>query len=105
MNQNSEVAAVIALGSTGHWPVPSGDPPLGTGKPSALFRVPVSVPTSALVPSGQWPHGTGGSPVLPLPTSEFGFKSGEAVLEGMLVLVRDLGWSWCWRNCCGGSGS
>jgi hypothetical protein len=33
------------------------------------------------VSSGQWPDGTGGSPVPPIPTSEFGFKNAP-ILDG-----------------------
>ena len=68
---NSEFAAAISEGSTGHWPVPSGDPPLGTGKTIELFRAPVFSASVLSLPSGQWPDGTGGSPVPPVPISEF----------------------------------
>src|ERR1019366_1625728 len=61
------------MGSTGHWPVPSGDPPLETGKAPEIFRASVSVCQTPPVPSGQWPDGTGGSPVLPSSTSRLGF--------------------------------
>jgi hypothetical protein len=70
---NSEVAPAISMGSTGHWPVPSGDPPLGTGKAPKLFRLSVFSARVPPVPSGQWPDGTGGSPVPPIPVSDFGF--------------------------------
>jgi len=73
-NPNSVVAAANALGGTGHWPVPSGDPPLGTGKTIELFRAPVFSASVRSLPSGQWPDGTGGSPVPPVPISEFGFN-------------------------------
>jgi hypothetical protein len=56
--------------------VPSGDPPLGTGKAPELFRTSVFSANVLSLPSGQWPDGTGGSPVLPIPISEFGFKHG-----------------------------
>jgi hypothetical protein len=52
--------------------VPSGDPPLGMATAHELFRALVSNANLLPVPSGQWPDGTGGSPVLPLSTSEFG---------------------------------
>ena len=74
LNPNSEVAAVISVGSTGHWPVPSGDPPLGTPAALALFAARFFRVQVLAVPSGQWPDGTGGSPVLPIPTSEFGLN-------------------------------
>ena len=62
------------MGSTGHWPVPSGDPPLGTGTAPELFHMSVAGANVLPVPSGQWPDGTGGSPVLPFSTSEFGIN-------------------------------
>ena len=73
-NPNSDVAADLPVGNTVLWPVPSGDPPLGTEKTTKLFRAPVSRANFLPIPSGQWPNGTGGSPVLPKPTSEFGFN-------------------------------
>ena len=42
-------------GSTGHWPVPSGDPPLGTGKAPGIFRASVFSASVLSLPSGQWP--------------------------------------------------
>ena len=59
------------VGSTGHWPVPSRDPPLGTGQTHELFRASISSSNVPPVPSGQWPDGSGGSPVLPILISEF----------------------------------
>jgi hypothetical protein len=50
--------------------VPSGDPPLGTGKAHELSWASVACANLLPVPPGLWPDGTGGSPVLPLPTSE-----------------------------------
>src|SRR5882672_8015208 len=63
------------LGSPGHWPGPSGDPPLGMGKAPELFRMSTSRANALSIPSGQWPDGTGESPVPPAPISEIGFKS------------------------------
>ena len=74
-NPNAEVAVTAAVGSTGHWPVPSGDPPLGTGRAPELSQASVSTANVPPVPSGQWPDGTGGSPVLPVSISAFGLKS------------------------------
>ena len=68
-NLNPEVAVDISAGSTGHWPVPSGDSPLGTGNGSRLFRACFASANLLPVPSGQWPDGTGESPELPIPTS------------------------------------
>ncbi len=67
-SQNHRVQKFIRTpaGSRGHWPVPSGDPPLGTGKAHDLFYTLVSSSNVLPVPSGQWPDGTGGSPVLPI---------------------------------------
>ncbi|MEO5803723.1 MAG: alpha-glucuronidase family glycosyl hydrolase [Verrucomicrobiota bacterium] len=61
-------------GRTGHRPVPSGDSALGTGKTPELFRASVSNVNVLRIPSGQWPDGTGGSPVLPI-TSKFKMPS------------------------------
>ena len=70
----SLTAAAPSSGSTGHWPVPNGYQPLGTGKVPELFRTSVSSANILPVPSGQWPDGTGGSPLLPISISDFGFK-------------------------------
>src|ERR1019366_8359849 len=54
------------LGSTGHWPVPSGDPPDGTGKdklPGVGSDSPCGRQT---MPVGGSPTRTGGSPVPPI---------------------------------------
>jgi len=54
------------LGSTGHWPVPSGDPPDGTGRTTALqASSPTSKGGASVIPVGGSPTGTGGSPVPP----------------------------------------
>ena len=53
LSPNSEVAAAQPTGSTGHWPVPSGDPPLGTGRESELFRAAVFNVSRLPLPSGQ----------------------------------------------------
>ena len=73
-NPNPEVAELPKAGSTGHWPVPSGDSPFGTGEAAELFRASVGKGHRAPIPSGQWPDGTGESPVLPIPIAEFSFK-------------------------------
>ena len=46
-------------GSTGDPPVPSGDPPLGTGSAHELFPAPLANGGVPVIPSGQWPDGTG----------------------------------------------
>jgi hypothetical protein len=54
------------LGSTGHWPVPPGDSPGGTGSaPGADKDWPFGRDGLDL-PVGESPTGTGGSPVLPI---------------------------------------
>ena len=58
---------VVAPGSTGHWPVPPGDPPEGTGRASALQTShPASKGGTPVIPVGGSPTGTGGSPVPPI---------------------------------------
>ena len=59
--------------------MPSGDPPLGTGKVPGLFYVAVFNANLLSLPSGQWPDGTGGSPVPPMPASEFVFRRASFV--------------------------
>ena len=88
-NPNSEIAVATPSGSTGHWPVPSGAPPLGMGKSPDVFRASVTSANLLPVPSGQWPDGTGGSPVPPIPTSEFGFnpRSSKAAQKTALPAV------------------
>src|ERR1019366_3002743 len=82
LKPDSEAAAAISVGGTGHRPVPSGDPPLGTGQARGIFRASVFSASVRSLPSGQWPDGTGGSPVPPIPISEFGLKSTLAYLAG-----------------------
>jgi signal transduction histidine kinase/CheY-like chemotaxis protein/ligand-binding sensor domain-containing protein len=53
------------LGSTGHWPVPSGDPPDGTGVTLPGRLASSAESTRSHVPVGELWTGTGGSPVLP----------------------------------------
>ncbi len=57
--------AASAAGNTGQQPGPSGDPPLGTGAAPELSATSVAESSPAVIPSGQWPDGTGESPVLP----------------------------------------
>ncbi len=76
MSPNSEAAAAQPPGSTGYQPVPSGYQPLGMTTVRALLRCLVWLRGRLAVPSGQWPDGTGWQPVLPIPTSEFGFRAG-----------------------------
>jgi hypothetical protein len=65
MNKSSK----SALGSTGHWPVPSGYQPLGMEKTRKIFRAVVFTANVLPIPSGQWPDDTGGSPVLLMETA------------------------------------
>jgi len=62
-------------GSTGNLPVPRGDSPRGTGKDVRLFLCSPEPVNAHSLPSGQWPDGTGESPVPPTPISEFGLNS------------------------------
>lgn len=52
------------MGGTGDPPVPSGDSPLGT-KDTRKQTVNSGTEKIVSIPSGQWPDGTGESPVLP----------------------------------------
>ena len=58
-------------GSTGHWPVPSGDSPDGTAVTPGLRRSLVSETWPGPVPVGGSPTGAGGSPAPP------GFQTGS----------------------------
>src|SRR5439155_22336009 len=61
---------VLKSGSAGDSPAPVGDPPTGTALSHTANRQ-LSLPRSVvLVPSGESPDKTGGSPVLPGPISE-----------------------------------
>ena len=60
-----EEIAPKAVGSTGHWPVPSGDPPGGTGRTPACNTAAAGSTSVSAIPVGGSPTGTGGSPVLP----------------------------------------
>ena len=53
------------MGSTGHWPVPSGDPPDVTATVLRTNGVRSSDTSAVVLPLGESPSGTGGSPVLP----------------------------------------
>ena len=54
------------LGSTGRWPVPSGDSPDGMGGAWPANQDGLILGAALLVPVGGSPTGTGGSPVLPI---------------------------------------
>jgi len=47
------------MGSTGHWPVPSGYQPLGTTTRLELFWAGLTKGSRLVIPSGRWPDGTG----------------------------------------------
>ena len=53
------------MGSTGHWPVPSGDPPDGMETGVRPRNSSQSVIHNPALPVGESPTGTGGSPVPP----------------------------------------
>jgi len=78
-NRDSEVVTAKAPGSTGDPPVPGGDSPPGTGETHEFFCASFYRASVSSVPSGQWPDGTGGSPVLPVPTSEFRFHRDKPI--------------------------
>ena len=74
LNPNSALKRGDELGGTGDPPVPGGDSPPGTGGRGERFRTPAFLGPPAVIPSGQWPDGTGQWPVPPSSTSEFGLK-------------------------------
>src|SRR5213593_786795 len=63
--RSKSVFGNCVLGSTGHWPVPSGDSPDGMVSASAANKDSLLLGSALLVPVGGSPTGTGGSPVLP----------------------------------------
>jgi signal transduction histidine kinase len=68
-----------ALGSTGHWPVPSGDPPDGTGKPFSPGDDARSGDSTLSVSVGGSPTGAGGSPAPPIPAKRYGSLAAESI--------------------------
>src|SRR5213594_3203840 len=66
LSQTMSVYANCGLGSTGHWPVPSGDSPDGMGRASPANEDSLILGAALLVPVGGSPTGTGGSPVPPI---------------------------------------
>ena len=82
----SGLMAAQPPGSTGNLPVPRGDPPRGMGKPAQHVLGVCGQGDVPSLPSGQWPDGTGGSPVPPISTSEFGLKGfSVAAADGNFV--------------------
>ena len=75
LNPNAEIAAAWVVGGTGDPPGPCGDSPHGTSKGDEFCLAPVCLGTLAVIPSGQWPDGTGQWPVPPISTSVFGVNS------------------------------
>ena len=61
----TSVGPVLKLGGAGDPPAPVGDPPTGTGASNVAKSAYPLARIVALVPSGESPDGTGGSPVLP----------------------------------------
>ena len=79
-----------ATGSTGHWPVPSGDPPDGTGEANITNGHTGSRHTIALVPVGGSTTGAGGSPAPPIfqtPAERFKNWNGRVVVADGFVKV------------------
>src|SRR5881296_2693837 len=66
ITKTQSVYANCGLGSTGHWPVPSGDSPDGMGRASPANEDSLILGAALLVPVGGSPTGTGVSPVLPI---------------------------------------
>ena len=62
---NTGLPAAPATGSTGHQPVSSGDPPIGTEAAPELSPTSLAESSPPAIPSGQWPDGTDESPALP----------------------------------------
>jgi len=63
------------LGSTGHWPVPPGDSPGGTGTAPGTDKDWSFARGRLALPLGESRTGTGGSPVLPI------FKTRSEILR------------------------
>ena len=62
---NTGLPAAPTPGSTGHRPMPSDDPPLGTDPAPELSPTPMSDTSPPATPSSQQPDGTAESPALP----------------------------------------
>ena len=81
LSHPAEAGYLFSVGGTGDSPVPSGDPPDGTGRTTA------HVPTSGLhagatpVPLGESPSGAGGSPAPPTLASPFHLNCLRALLR------------------------
>src|SRR5207249_9288834 len=79
------------LGSTGHWPVPSGDSPDGTGRASPTNEIGLLLGVATLVPVGGSPTGTGGSPVPPIfQTRSEGEGRGEGEAAARTVCLSEV---------------
>src|SRR5206468_7911851 len=78
--RSKSVFGNCVLGSTGHWPVPSGDSPDGMGSASAANKDSLLLGSALLVPVGGSPTGTGESPMLPI------FKTCSKSVFGNCVL-------------------
>src|SRR5206468_7490332 len=78
--RSKSVFGNCVLGSTGHWPVPSGDSPDGMGSASAANKDSLLLGSALLVPVGGSPAGTGESPMLPI------FKTCSKSVFGNCVL-------------------
>jgi valyl-tRNA synthetase len=77
-------------GSTGHWPVPSGDSPDGTGIDVTAKLAMKSRETSSAIPAGGSPAGTGGLPVSP-GKMQFHPQRWAKVYDHWLANIQD----WC----------
>ena len=84
-----------ARDSTGYQPVPFGDPPNGTGGTNCAGATRFGERACSVVSPGQWPGGTGESPVLPklVEVQTLAGRAGEgiAALESAAALLSEGG--------------
>jgi len=92
--RNQLLERVRKLGSAGDSPAPVGDPPTGSAEGRLSERPSLLTPSIAVVPSGESPDGTGGSPVLPW----IEFSDRLLDIEKLLWLVRAASWDEFQKN-------
>ena len=82
------------MGGTGYQPVPSGDSPDGMGATAVFAKARRNLSTSPSIPPGQWPGGTGESPVPPAvmkyPRGGFRIEIGVAPVSTLREYCRTL---------------
>src|SRR5438093_642589 len=79
----SKSVAGNCMGSTGHWPVPSGDSPDGMGRTPPTNDEDLLHGAALLIPVGGSPTGTGGSPVLPIFQTRSKSVAGHFIIQGV----------------------